>query len=368
MVAEHEGEHQLPKVLALVKKPSRGLRRGYVVNVDETSDAIREALTEASRQTQITIRRVVLGIGGASLDSLESEGSVAIARPDGEVTDLDIDRSIADAESKLTDLHNREILHKIPISYRLDGQKVMGRIDGQRGQKLETKVLFVTCGKQQIADFYRAVEDTGVVVDRPIASPIAASQVTLSKIQKAAGCVLANVGSQTTSIIVYEDATPIHLHTFPVGSTDVTNDIALGFRVPLEEAERIKRGEITPTGPKKKLDEIIEARLSDIFELIETHLKRLRRSGLLPAGIVITGGGSHIPNIDVIAKSYLKLPAVVAHPQIAPSIKNQIKDPGWAVAYGLCVFGTDSEDESLGTQIMGGAKKGLLRWIREIMP
>lgn len=368
VVAEHEGERQLPKVLSLVKKPSRGLRRGYIVNIEETSDAIREALTEASRETQLTIKRVVLGIGGANLDSVESEGGVAIARPDGEITEPDVERSLADAEAKLTDMHNRDIIHRIPVSFRLDGEKVLGRIESQRGQKLESKALFVTCGRQQIADFVRSVEETGVVIDRLVAAPIAAAQVTLSKVQKAAGCVLANVGSQTTSIIVYEDGIPIHLHTFPVGSTDVTNDIALGFRVPLDEAERIKRGEITPTGPKKKLDEIIEARLSDIFELIEVHLKKLRRNGLLPAGIVITGGGSHIPNIDLIAKNYLKLPAAIAQPQIAPTTKNQIKDPGWAVAYGLCVFGTDSEDESLGTQILSGTKKGLIRWLKELMP
>jgi cell division protein FtsA len=174
-----------------------------------------------------------------------------------------------------------------------------------------------------------------------MASPIAASFVSLTKTQKIAGCVLANIGAETITLVVFENNKPLSLEVFPIGSTDITNDIALGFKIPLEEAEQIKRGGLTPTSyPRKKLDEIIEARLSDMFDLIEAHLKKINKSGLLPAGIVITGGGSGIGTIEDFARNALRLPSRVG--MATNNFKEsseQFKDSSWSVAYGLCIFG-----------------------------
>jgi cell division protein FtsA len=193
--------------------------------------------------------------------------------------------------------------------------------------------------------------------------------VILSKIQKASGCVLANIGSQTTSIAVFEENIPLSIHAFPIGSTDITNDIALGFKVPLEDADRIKRREIEAEGHRKKLDEIIEARMSDIFEYIEVHLKKLGRNGLLPAGIIITGGGSTIINIEEMAKDYFRLPAKVASPAKIHSNNNQTIDPSWSVAYGLCCYNYEYELEGKKTSQSGpGLGKTLFKLIKEFMP
>src|ERR1035437_7743881 len=186
-------------------------------------------------------------------------------------------------------------------------------------------MLFIPCIDHHLNDILESVEGAGIRVEDVMAAPVAASLVTLTKSQKIAGVVLCNIGAETVSIAVFENSVPVSLEVFPIGSTDITNDIALGLKVPLEEAEQIKIGAITGNSyPRKKLEEIIEARLSDIFELIEAHLKKIGRSGLLPAGIVITGGGAGLGTIEDMARVALRLPSRVG--SISFSFSDKLKD------------------------------------------
>jgi len=188
--------------------------------------------------------------------------------------------------------------------------------------------------------------------------------------------VLVNIGSETVSVVVYENNIPISLEIFPVGSTDITNDIALGFRVPIDEAENIKtRSTNAETKyPKKKLDEIIARRLSDIFALIEAHLKKIGRSGLLPAGIILTGGGSGIESLEDAARTSLKLPSKIATINLISNLKNtELKDSFWSVAYGLSIWGlnNDEGDSSTGLHIsMSKTKifKNTKDWFKQFLP
>ena len=369
VVCEFKAGDSAPQILALVKKPTRGLRRGYVINQEEAVDSIREIVNEAERSLKTRIRKVILGFGGVSLDSRVTEGSIVAAKPDAEISSSDVTRVIEAGEQNLPDMVNRHILHRIPISFKIDGEKVLGHPEGMQGSKLETRTLFVTCLSQHLKDLVKVIEETGLIVDDVISSPLAASLVVMSKLQKMAGSVLVNIGSQTTSIAVFEEGVPVSIQIFPIGSTDITNDIALGFRISIEEAEKIKRGEGEPVGTKKKLDEIIEARLSDIFEFIETHLKKLGRNGLLPAGLVITGGGSSIPNIEDLAKDYFRLPAHLATSAIASNSRSQIRDAAWSVSYGLCVYSLeDSHEEFFGLRLMNNTRGKIWGWIKELMP
>jgi cell division protein FtsA len=369
VVSEYTASGQMPQVLALVRKESRGLRQGYVVNREEAAQAIGEAIREAEQISQTKIRHICLAVGGITLESKVTEGQTMVARADLEVASSDIARAVEASESTLPDATNRRVIHQIPIDFKLDGKKIYGRPEGMHGNKLEAKVLYISCYKQHLSDLMQAVQEAGCVIDEIIASPLAASFVTLSKVQKMAGCVLANIGSQTTSIVVFEDGNPISLHVFGIGSTNITNDIALGLRIPLENAERIKRGEEQVVGPRKKLDEIVEARLSDIFEYIETHLKKIGRAGLLPAGITITGGGSSALDIDDLAKNFFRLPSRVVAPNMLIAGKPKTVDPAWAVAYGLCLIGPDLEvEEKFGAVFIGRAGSQILRWFRELWP
>ena len=368
-----EGERTVPKVVGVGFAESRGLRHGYILNQTDAVRSVQQALAQASKAAGFPITRAIASIGGIGLGTVTASGSVVISRADSEVTELDVKKVIeASGDEIPTALSiNRKILHSVPLSFRVDGKAVWGKPEGLKGSKLEVKTLFITCFEHHVNDLLETLAETGVAVEDLVAAPVAASLVTLTKQQKMAGVVLANIGSETVSIIVFENNLPISLEIFPIGSNDITNDIALGLRVPLEEAEDIKRGSIVGGSyPRKRLEEIIQARLSDIFELIEAHLKKLGRSGLLPAGIVLTGGGSAIETVDDLAKAALRLPSRIASVSFGDNIRGQIKDASWSVAYGLCILGLqNSEEETIsGLKLITKTKSGFMNLLRQFLP
>ena len=375
VVAENvrTGEHSAYKILGTGCAESKGLRHGYIINHGDAVKSIRLGVAAAERSSGARIKSAYVSVGGVGLESAVSEATVVVGRADYEITDIELKEVQEACESALSPsaVLNRKILHAIPVKYKIDDKDVYAsRPAGMKGSRLSAKTLFITCFEQHLSDLVQAVMDAGVDVIDVIASPIAASFVTLSKTQKIAGCVLANIGAETVSIIVYENSIPISMEVFPIGSTDITNDIALGFKIPLEEAEEIKLGTFTSSSyPKKKLEEIISARLSDIFELIESHLKKIGRNGLLPAGIIISGGGSSLLSIEDLARNSLKLPSKIAvinfKNEGGPSI-----DSTWAVAYGLSVLGfvSDEDGESVGIKVMKGAGTNFLFWLKQFLP
>jgi cell division protein FtsA len=372
VVAEHDGGNSPFNVIGTGKAESKGLRHGYIINTSDVAQSVESALRQAEKSSGQRIKRAFLSIGGVGLAGINSAGSTIVARADQKITDADIEQAMAAAEESIPPalLQNRKIIYSIPTLWKIDGKQVFGRVEGLKGVKLEAKVLFVTCIEPHLDDLVEAVERTGVEVVDVVASPIAASFVTLSKSQKIAGCVLANIGAETVSIVVFENNIPVSLEVFPIGGADITNDIALGLKISLEEAESIKLGGVTATSySKKKLEEIIAARLSDIFELIEVHLKKIGRSGMLPAGIIITGGSSSIGIIEDLARNYLKLPSRIAPITIQGS-KLQVKDSSWSVAYGLCIIGSlPEEEERMGLQKQGkDAMSKVWSFLKQFLP
>lgn len=351
VVSEIVPESPVPRVLCQVKKDSRGLKRGYIINFDETLENLKDTIKEAERQSKVKLKSVLLSIGGITLDAKVASGQVLVSKADLEINEVDITRAVEASRASLGEFTNRRIIHEIPIAFKLDGELIPGRPEGMHGSKLEVKTLFIHCLSQHLSDLIRVVSLAGLAVDDIVAAPLAASYATLANSQKMAGCALVNIGSQTTSIITFEENTPRSLQVFPFGSNDVTNDIALGLRVSLEEAEQLKLGGNQAIGLKKKLDEIIEARLTDIFESVEAHLKKIGRNGLLPAGIIIVGAGGNLENIERLAKTSLRLPARLFDVTQAAHLKNQIRDASWVVAYGLCLsgFGLAPNEGSLGS-------------------
>lgn len=347
VVAEQGAENSLPTILGTGRAESKGLRHGYIINTADVVRSVNLAVKQAEKSSGIKIKKAFISIGGVGLSGVNSQGSSIVSRADQEITEIDMDQAISAAEESIPGslTQNRKIIYSIPTSWKIDGRLVLGRVLGTKGVKLETRVLFISCIEPHLDDLIEAVEEAGVEVIDVVASPIAASFVTLTKSQKIAGCVLANIGAETVSIVVFENSIPISLEVFPIGGSDITNDIALGLKISLEEAEAIKLGGVTSTSySKKKLEDIISARLGDIFELIEVHLKKNGKSGLLPAGIIVTGGSSSIGLIEDLARSYLRLPARTASLNIGNG-KFQIKDSSWSVAYGLCIMGNLPEEE-----------------------
>lgn len=376
VVAENVKENSklLPKVIGSGFSESKGLRHGYIINSADITKSISQAVSQAEESSGIKIKKAFISMGGIGLSGTVSQGAVIISRADSQITDLDIAKVMESCENEIPPAValNRKILHSIPLIYKLDGKIVLGKPPiGMKGSKLESKTLFISCLEHHLNDLIEAVEEAGVEVEDVIASPIAASFITLSKTQKIAGCVLANIGAETVSIVVFENNIPISLEVFPIGSTDITNDIALGLKIPLEEAESIKLGGITSTAySRKKLEEIVMARLSDMFELIEAHLKKIGRNGLLPAGIVITGGGSGIVSIEDFAKTFLKIPSRIAVFNVGENIESGIKDSSWSVAYGLCLLGFNykSGDSPRAKSLWKWVKNKIKSSLDQIMP
>lgn len=372
VVSELLKERSHPHVIGMGFAESRGLRHGYIINIADATKSIKQALDQAERTSKIKIKRAFIAIGGIGLSSIVSQASIATTKADSEISELDTKRALEASEQEIPNslIVNRKVLHVVPVQYKVDGKLVLGRPNGLKGAKLEAKVLFITCLTQHLSDLIRAVEDAGVEVEDVLASPIAASVVTLSKQQKIAGCVLANIGSETVSIVVFENNMPVSLEVFPIGSTDITNDIALVLKISLEEAERLKLGNLAEDQyPRKKLEEIIFARLSDIFELIEAHLKKIGRNGLLPAGIIITGGGSGLTTIEDLAKVALKLPSRIGSVSFGARLGDHIKDATWSVAYGLCIVGlTNTEDSSIGNRFLNRTGNNLAQWLKQFLP
>lgn len=369
--SDPESDRALPRIIGTGFAESKGLRHGYIVNSRDVTKSVMQAVAQAEKASGVRIKKAFISIGGISLQSVIAQGSVVISRGDAEVSQMDVDKAVSTAERNVpaSSTINRRTIHTVPLSYKIDGKPVLGRPLGMKGNKLEARVLFVTCLAQHLDDLIDAITDAGIEVLDVVASPIAASLVTLSKNQKVAGCLLANIGAETVSIVVYENNLPVSLEVFPIGSTDITNDIALGLKLPIEDAESLKRGSLSNAQvSKKRLDEIIGARLSDIFDLIEAHLKKIDRNGLLPAGIIITGGGSGIATIDDLAKASLKLPARIAHLGIAQG--SGIKDSSWSVAYGLTILGIgndDTVDQNYAKSAPVLAKR-VGAWFKQFMP
>lgn len=359
-----------PKIIGTGLAESKGLRHGYIVNGEDVARSIRIAVAQAEKQAGVKIKTAFLAVGGIGLDEVRGKGDAVVARADAEVTELDIEKAIAvSRENVVGRLVNRKILHTIPLSFSLDGAEVLGRPSGMKGTKISVETLFVTCLEQHVNDLIESVENADIAVSDTMASPLAGSIVTLSNAEKKAGCVLANIGAETVSIVVFDNGMPVSVKVFRIGSMDITKDIALGLRISLEEAEQLKLGAIMNAPySKKKLDDILAARLSDIFELIDAHLKKLGKDQLLPAGIVLSGGGSGIGPIKQLAESSLKLHSKVASMNLAADAK--MKDSSWAVAYGLTIWGLtgDTFARPAAGEAMRDITKSIGGFFRQFLP
>ena len=358
-----------PKVIGVGESETKGVRHGYITHANETISSLKIALDMAEKSSGIKIRRAFVSISSSTLRSEISNGSVIISKADGEVTNLDIEKVEEDCEKNLN-LGNKKIIHTFPLSFKLDGKEILGRPEGMRGTKIEGKTLFITSSYQHWEDLLEVITLAGVEPIGVIASPIAGSYIALSEKQKIVGSALVDIGSETVSLSVFEDGKIISLQTFSIGSADITNDIALGLRIPLEKAESLKIENSSTDVSKKKLSEIIEARLSDIFELIENHLKKIKRNELLPAGIIFIGGGANTVGLEELARTSLKLPSKIGTTEMFGNAKTKLRDQAWFVALGLLLSRENNETYTEGTflNFFKDAKNTIKSSFKQLMP
>lgn len=352
IVAEYKKGDNTPSIIGIGKSQSLGMRMGYVANVSNMAKSIKTAVLNAEKTSGIKIKKAYISCGGIGVESASSIGSAVISKADKEVTNLDVSKALSEAEEGLN-LVNKKVLHVVPQIYKLDGKEIHGRPEGMHGVKIEVKALFVTITKQHLEDLVEALADAGIEPLDISCGIISSSNVVLSEKQKMAGGALLDIGSEFTSLAVFENGFLMSLQILNIGGADITKDIALGLKISLEEAEGVKVATLIGDFPKKKIEEIVEARLGDIFELVENHLKKIKRSGLLPAGITIIGGCSHTHNIEQVGKNYLRLPTRVGPTDQSLISKFKIHDNSWYEAVSLVLvteekIGSISIEGSLG--------------------
>lgn len=355
-------------ILHTLIAPSHGLRHGYIVDPEKASKSLINAIKKAEKKFKAPITSARFSINGIGLKSQYVRTSIDEIKG-GEIQEKHVEEVVQRSENLFVAKYpNKKILHIIPVKYRVDDRDVLGTPIGMYGSSIEIKVIFITILEHHYDAFTTIIEQTNVQIIDIIAAPIADAASSLNYKQKSQGCMIANIGAETTALSTFENGIITSLDILPIGSNDITNDIALGLQIPLTEAEKIKLSKNSDY-PKRKLDEIIQARLTDILELTDKHLLKIKKNRLLPAGVVFTGGGSHIQNLNEYAKQELKLPSENVHLSKKPDkskrsnrVANEL-----STAYGLCIAESGRQGFSQKIsfkKILGTAKN----WLQEIMP
>ncbi|PJE64527.1 MAG: cell division protein FtsA [Candidatus Ryanbacteria bacterium CG10_big_fil_rev_8_21_14_0_10_43_42] len=368
-----------------------GVRRGIVIDVADATKSISEARTEAERIIGMPITHAYVSFGGPGLMVYSARGTVAVSRADGEISEHDIDRVQQAAHAELPQLSNREILHEVVLTYAVDREVDIKNPVGMIGNRLEAQMLFITAFTPHLKNLLRSVEAAGITVDDVVAAPLASSRAILSKHQREIGVLHMDIGGATASLAVFEEGSLLSASIFPLGCDHITNDIAIGFQIPLDAAEHMKimHGTLLSEAESKKdvvrladfmpeseafvsrkdLADIMAARAADIFEMTEKHLKKIGRSGLLPSGVVLTGGGASMHGVVDFARRELKLPAEIGMIQAVAAPEHILIDPAWTVAIGLCLWaGESNTGRSFGAFSMPKVGAYIMRVIRPLIP
>ncbi len=369
--------------------PSRGLRKGVVVNVPEATAAIAASVAEAERTSGYQIQRAYVSLSGVHLSSTNSRGVVAISRRDEGITVDDVDRAL-DAAGAIAVPHNRELVHVVPRYYIVDGQEGVRDPIGMHGFRMEVEAHVVTGSTTAIQNLVKCVAGAGVEVDEVVLASLAAGDAVLAENEREMGVVLVDIGGGTTDIAIFIDGTVWHTVTLGIGGEYVTNDIAIGLRLPTEAAEEVKvrygharpaqvgpeeRFQAEPFGenspqllPRWRLAEIIEARVEEMLGMVLQEIKRSGYDGLLPAGLVLCGGTAQLPGMAELARDVVGLPVRIGSPRGLVGLVDRISGPAYAVSAGLVGWGLMADVRR--PLPKGGPSVGrrFLNWLRTLLP
>lgn len=347
--------------------PNAGIRKGQVIDLEECTSSISGALEEAERTSGTPLTEAVVNISGPHITILESKGVVAIARADGDISPTDVERAI-DAARAVSVPRNQEVLHVIAREFIVDGQGGIKDPTGMNGVRLESSVLVITAQPTVMKTIARVVSQAGIEPIGFFFSPLASARTLLTKKQKELGVALIDFGAGMTELAVYEEGELIHAAVFPVGSTHVTNDIAIGLRTNWDVAEKVKvkfaqsspQGiretdmvrleELDPNEDKKVtrkyVAEIVEARLNEIFGLVKKELKMLGKDGMLPGGVVLTGGGAQLVGLPEYLKEFLHLPVVMGDAvHEVGGMVDKLDNPRYVTSVGLMLLNLEHKTE-----------------------
>jgi cell division protein FtsA len=388
------------QIIGAVSSPSAGINKGAVKSIEDVTSSISACLEKAERLVGVPITSVWVSINSPHIKCEKSRGVVAVGRSDGEINGDDVDRAL-EAARALSVPPNYEILHVIPVRFTVDNQEDIKDPVGMSGVRLEVETLIIQGLTSQIKNLTKAIFRTGLDIDDLVLSPLAAAEAVIGQKQKELGAALVNIGSSTTSLAVFEEGELLHTAIIPIGSEHITADIAIGLRCPINLAERVKLehgsskaeayrdseevniedllkeegiNEEMPAVKKKYLAEIIGARVEEIFEKVDEELKKIDRSGMLPGGIFLAGGGVRLNHIVDSAKNQLRLPACIGTNNNIETVIDKVNEIEYLNALGLVAWGNQIFDEAgkgfmkSGGRIATDTFQKAKKWFSSLMP
>jgi len=360
-------------VLGVAETRSGGVRKGQIVDIEEAVLSINSSLEGAERMAGFSASHIIASIGGDNIESLNSRGVVAVSNPDAEITESDLARVI-DAAKAVSLPSSREIIHVLPRSYIVDGQEGVKAPLGMTGVRLEVDTHIISAYSTSIRNLEKAFSEVGVDVDAVVFSGYSSSLAVLTDTEKELGVVLVDIGAGTTDISIYTEGSVAYSSVLPIGARHITNDLAIGLRISLESAEKIKlllsspsrkkeqnlegktdeidlsslnlQEELTKVSEKTLIEGIIKPRLNEIFTFVGLEIKKSGFGGQTPSGLVVTGGGALTVGAIEAAKRMLAMPVRIGKPINIKGIIDEIQSPSFATAVGLAVYGRSVEAES----------------------
>ncbi|MCR4280353.1 MAG: cell division protein FtsA [Candidatus Komeilibacteria bacterium] len=384
------------QVIGAADSTIEGVSRGSIKSIEEAVSSISECLERAEKMMGVPIENAVVGISGTHIITQDSRGVVAVGKANGEIQEEDVDRVLEAAQAVATP-PNYEILHIIPRDFTVDNQYNIKDPIGMTGVRLEVNAQIILGLSSHIRNLTKCIYRTGVDILDLVFSILANGESTLNKQQRELGVCLVNIGASTTSILVYEEGNILLSKVIPVGSAHITNDIAIGLRTSIPTAEIIKLeyaqavskdiskreeldlADVSETEKRgtmvslKYIAEIAEARAEEIFGLINEELRGINRDGLLPSGIVLTGGGAKLPGLIDLAKKNLNLPVFLGYPINIDTMVDKVNDPEYTLALGLAAWGFKEPSQASGHRLgsfssVENAVGKMKSWLSSLLP
>ena len=347
-------EEETIRILGVGIDPSEGIKKGVIVDLSAAAQAITRSVEKAEQTSGVEITGAVVSLAGAHVSSINSRGVAGVSGK--AIDEVDVDRAL-DAARAVAIPHNREVIHVIQRGFSVDGQDGIQQPLGMHGYRLEVEAHIITAAQATVENLRQSVGAAGVDVLEFVLNSLASGDVVLSDTERQMGVAVCDIGGGTTDLALYVDGNVWHTMVLAVGGSHITNDIAHGLRLPVSQAEEIKKQygyalksgvgaeeyfKIQPFGEdqpaeinRQDLAHIIEARVGEIFSLIQQEIKRSGYDGLLPAGMVLTGGTSALPGIRQLASEALGMPVRTSQPENLVGLVDQLKSPAYATSVGL---------------------------------
>jgi cell division protein FtsA len=358
MIAEVDEEQV--NFLALGAAESKGLRKGLIVNLDSTVSSIRRAVEEAESVANVPVESAVIGVAGNHVRGVNSRGGITLGTRQRDIEREDVRRAI-DAARNISLPDDREVLHVLPHEFRVDAQDGIRDAIGMIGHRLEANVHVVTSSVAATQNLVTAANKAGILISDTVLEPLASAESCLTQDERDLGCCLLDIGGGTTELIVYGGGVVRHTSAVPIGGDHFTNDLAVGLRTPIPEAEKIKRRngcatsdllrqdgaiEIASVGDRPKrtifaraLTDIIEPRAMELLAMIRDDLRRAGLDNQIPAGFVLCGGGARLYGFDELIEQELHSPVRIAEPKGLAGLPEQVAQPEYATVIGLVMYG-----------------------------